>query len=69
MPIYEYVCKQCGENFEELVRADTAVSCPKCRSVKVERRFSTFACASGSGGSGSGPAAGGSCSTGGSPFS
>lgn len=54
MPIYEYRCRGCGNIFEMLRRmndADSDLECPKCRSTKVERQFSTFAtggCAPGS---------------------
>lgn len=56
MPLYEYCCKHCGNNFEELrpmKDADKAAECPKCHSKQVERQFSTFAagrCGSGPGG-------------------
>ena len=46
MPLYEYQCRKCGKTFEVLRRmqdADNALECPKCRSRKVERQFSTFA--------------------------
>ena len=44
MPIYEYRCSGCGEEFEVLVASSKAKpSCPKCRSRKLERKFSTFA--------------------------
>jgi putative FmdB family regulatory protein len=44
MPIYEYACSDCQENFEELVRSkDQRVSCPKCGSPKVGRKLSVFA--------------------------
>ena len=43
MPIYEYVCMQCEEHFEELVRNGDAVTCPACDSVKVQKQFSVFA--------------------------
>ncbi len=43
MPIYEYVCKDCGKKSEILVRAnDTALRC-ECGSTKMEKVFSTFA--------------------------
>ena len=43
MPIYEYVCEDCGTQFEKLVRrgADD-VACPKCGEVHVKTQFSTF---------------------------
>ena len=42
MPIYEYECKKCGEQFDELVSInDTAEpKCPKCESKNVERLIS-----------------------------
>ena len=43
MPIYEYVCRNCGHAFEKLVpRAGTAVECEKCASNDVEKQFSVF---------------------------
>jgi len=63
MPIYEYSCKTCNRKFELLRRfSDTAeVTCPKCGSVEVVRKISTFSCGMGgpaSGGSGGGCASG-----------
>ena len=46
MPIYEYRCSKCNEEFELLVRLGTAdgdVNCPKCKSTEVKRQLSTFA--------------------------
>ena len=46
MPIYEYSCPQCGEDFEKLIRSmSTAdqVSCPSCSSNNVKRRMSLIA--------------------------
>lgn len=40
MPIYEYSCEQCGNEFELLVRGKEKAACPKCKSVKLERRVS-----------------------------
>ena len=44
MPIYEYVCLDCKKEFSEVkpISAYTpkAVSCPKCKSKKTERRWS-----------------------------
>jgi len=43
MPIYEYHCGKCENRFEILVRTERQkVGCPKCRSRKVERKFSVF---------------------------
>jgi putative FmdB family regulatory protein len=57
MPMYEYRCQKCGQNFEMLRRmqdADRDLECPECRSKQVERQLSTFSAGgcrpSGSGG-------------------
>ena len=42
MPVYEYVCKSCQHEFEELVFSSTLPSCPKCESEKLDKRVSTF---------------------------
>jgi len=53
MPLYEYVCQECGERFERLVRGSTdtqMIRCPRCESDTVARAFSTFATAGARGG-------------------
>jgi putative FmdB family regulatory protein len=42
MPIYEFVCQDCGNEFEKLQSfSDTSMPiCPKCQSVRVQRRLS-----------------------------
>lgn len=51
MPIYEYVCDGCRQQFERYVRAwNEAVRCPACESGAVQKQLSRFAMA-GSGGS------------------
>lgn len=40
MPIYEYVCKKCGHEFEKLVRGGKTPACASCGAVDVERVFS-----------------------------
>ena len=47
MPLFEYICKKCGEEFEELVLKDEKVRCPKCSSARVEKKMSVFAYKSG----------------------
>jgi putative FmdB family regulatory protein len=42
MPIYEYKCTACGEDFEKLVFGNKAVDCPKCSSPEVKKKMSTF---------------------------
>jgi putative FmdB family regulatory protein len=44
MPIYEYVCDDCGERYERIVMNQrTAVSCPKCESKRHTIQLSVFA--------------------------
>jgi putative FmdB family regulatory protein len=40
MPIYEYLCKDCDQEFEELVFGEQKVSCPYCRSQKTNKLMS-----------------------------
>ena len=68
MPLYEFTCKKCGHNFEELMtqteKNDGKTKCPTCKSTRLEQGFSSFA----TGGSGVGGAlagGGGGCGTGG----
>ena len=44
MPIYEYACGSCGNEFETLVRATTpAPECPNCHGTQLHKKLSTFA--------------------------
>ncbi|MCB2185898.1 MAG: zinc ribbon domain-containing protein [Deltaproteobacteria bacterium] len=44
MPIYEYACDKCQNEFELLVfRSDDPVCCPRCQSNEVHRLMSGFA--------------------------
>ncbi len=48
MPIYEYICSSCENEFEELVfKIDERINCPECGTVKVERALSVFSYSSG----------------------
>ena len=40
MPIYEYSCKSCGNEFEALVRGEKVPSCPSCESKELDRLLS-----------------------------
>ena len=43
MPIYEYVCRACGEEFEKILRfSDPAPVCPACAG-EVEKKISLSA--------------------------
>jgi putative FmdB family regulatory protein len=47
VPLYEYVCRDCGAGFEKLVRRfGDAVDCPTCSSAAVDKQLSVFAVAS-----------------------
>jgi putative FmdB family regulatory protein len=44
MPIYEYICDDCGERYERIVmNKSTVVACPKCESTKKTVQLSVFA--------------------------
>jgi putative FmdB family regulatory protein len=45
MPTYEYVCQDCNEKYEKLVRSLNAkieLECPKCGSPHGEKALSMF---------------------------
>ena len=50
MPIYEYICKNCGKRFDELVlklEGAEDIKCPQCgekKCVKVPSVFSASSC-------------------------
>ena len=68
MPIFEFVCSECEQPFEELVFGSNTddIVCPSCGSEQVRKKMSTFA--SKIGGDGASLSLGGSsaasCSTG-----
>ncbi len=43
MPLYDYHCTKCQQDFELLVRASTVPTCPHCASTALERRLSLTA--------------------------
>jgi putative FmdB family regulatory protein len=43
MPIFEFICAECGENFETLVLSGEANECPKCGNKNVIKQLSNFA--------------------------
>lgn len=45
MPIYEYQCRDCKQEFELLVRSDTRLACPACSSTQLDKQLSVFATA------------------------
>jgi len=41
MPIFEYICHDCGQEFEELVSStEESIPCPHCNSEKTEKLMS-----------------------------
>jgi putative FmdB family regulatory protein len=61
MPLFEYVCRDCQQRFEEFVLGDAQPRCPSCRSPKLQKLLSVFAVGSSRGatkGSESDPACG-----------
>ena len=63
MPIFEFQCKKCRKDFEELLpNSDVSkVACPLCKSKNIKRKLSVFGCVST-------PATGGCESAGGCPM-
>lgn len=53
MPIYEYKCKKCDNQFSKLVFGqDTKIECPSCKSEDCEKLISAISSSSGSSGGG-----------------
>ncbi len=46
MPLFEYLCKDCGRTFEKIVpRYDSSADCAHCGSANIEKQLSVFAVA------------------------
>jgi putative FmdB family regulatory protein len=43
MPLYDYRCTACGQQFELLVRSGTVPACPHCAATALERLVSLTA--------------------------
>lgn len=74
MPIYEYICEQCGNKFDKIrpmSEADAPIECEHCHSNDTHRALSRCYCKSDSSGglssssssSGCSGCSGGSCSS------
>jgi len=72
MPIYEYICQDCGARFDvirPIKDADAPINCQECASITTKRAISVFAAHSdgkvlaGNGNSGCAGCAGGSCAS------
>lgn len=42
MPIFDYRCRGCGNEFELIVLKGTVVACPSCQSADLEQMLSAF---------------------------
>jgi putative FmdB family regulatory protein len=42
MPIFEYLCAECGHKFEAIVLGEQKAECPKCHTAKLEQQLSRF---------------------------
>ena len=42
MPIYEYICEKCGNEFEMLVFKSDEPACPSCGNIKPTKKMSSF---------------------------
>ncbi len=77
MPLFEYICKSCGEIAELLVTGSKTPACPNCGSKKLEKQLSSFSARVASApsfapppcGTGSCPTRGCGCAGGGCPHS
>lgn len=72
MPIYEYICQECGARFDALrsmKEADAPISCQVCSSLHTQRAISVFNAQSGGrivaggGHNGCASCSGGSCAS------
>ena len=46
MPLFEYICNDCGRPFEKIVpRYDSPADCIHCNSKNIEKQLSVFAVA------------------------
>jgi len=68
MPLFEFICTDCGKSFEELVQSTSKINdviCPVCHSQNIFKKISIFASQPAGNGSFSlGSASSSDCSTG-----
>jgi putative FmdB family regulatory protein len=43
MPLYDFRCRSCGEQFEEFASPGATAPCPACGGAEVERVLTAFA--------------------------
>ena len=61
MPIYEYRCEKCGNEFELIVFRDDTPECPACGDKEPTRKMSTFGFSMGYKSKSSGSSSGSGC--------
>jgi putative FmdB family regulatory protein len=42
MPIFEYLCAECGHKFEAIVLGEQKAECPQCHTAELEQQLSRF---------------------------
>jgi len=48
MPIFEYKCQSCGQEFSKLVfKSSEQIKCPECGAADVKKKLSTISSCSG----------------------
>jgi putative FmdB family regulatory protein len=62
MPIFEYICRDCGHAFETIVSGSRQPECPSCSSGALEKQLSVFAVSANAGSASAMPVpSGGGC--------
>jgi putative FmdB family regulatory protein len=67
MPLYEYRCKDCGEEFEKQLRfaeSGQLPACPRCSSASTQKKLSRVTLLAPLDASAGGSSAGGNCGPG-----
>ncbi len=61
VPLYDFECRKCHHQFEDLVSSASDARCPKCETADVEQLLSAFAVGGSSANKDAIPAGCGSC--------
>ena len=63
MPLFDFICRACGKEFEALVMGSSKPHCPECQSGELQKQMSVFAHRSGSDSSSSSGSSGSGCAS------